>query len=464
MAQASWLQPTTLNTEIQHLQHEFIPTADVGIQVIDAKTGKPLYQQNVMQPFSPASNTKLLTAAAALYRLGEHYRYHTYFASRKHQPIVNHTLHGNLYLKFSGDPTLSIHDLDLLLQHLHRQKHLNLITGNLLLDSSRFQGSNFALGTVYADQYWDYDAPISALMINANQMMVTLAKTNTLHQLIKVNAWMARHHYIQLLPGKLYAVSYLSAMHNCQLIVHNRHNILKLSGCWPLTLTGTALHLSIADPYYFAQRVLIHLLQKNHIHLQGHILLGLTPKRSDILAAHHSAPLSVLLRFMLKHSDNIYAESLTKTLGYVLYGKGTFTLGTKAIRYVITHKTGIDFSHAVLTDGAGLSTYNLLTPAQISRVLYVIYHDPKLLEIYKALLPLAGKDGTLVNRLQSVDTEGMIQAKTGSMHGVSTLSGYLTTRTGKQLIFSIMLNHLTTSLKSARTFQDQLLQRLVDRL
>jgi serine-type D-Ala-D-Ala carboxypeptidase/endopeptidase (penicillin-binding protein 4) len=181
---------------------------------------------------------------------------------------------------------------------------------------------------------------------------------------------------------------------------------------------------------------------EENIQLEGNIVFGLAAEKLAVLISDVSLPLSALITTVLKDSNNVYAESLTKTLGRQLYHQGTFLAGSRAIKHILAERAAIDFKTAVLVDGSGQSRYDLVSPLQIVRLLLVIAHDPELAELFKNALPESGTDGTLSTRLNSPELIHHIHAKTGSFKGVATLSGYITTKTGTQLTFSILLNQV----------------------
>jgi len=119
--------------------------------------------------------------------------------------------------------------------------------------------------------------------------------------------------------------------------------------------------------------------------------------------------------------------------------------------------TGIDFSKTVISDGSGQSRYDLVTPQQLTQVLYAVYKNPKLQQDFIDALPIAGIDGTMRYRMGNFKPLiGKIQAKTGSMKGISTLAGYETTASGHKVIFAIMVNNIVGKLPAARAMEDKM--------
>ncbi|PIQ43031.1 MAG: D-alanyl-D-alanine carboxypeptidase/D-alanyl-D-alanine-endopeptidase [Gammaproteobacteria bacterium CG11_big_fil_rev_8_21_14_0_20_46_22] len=444
-----------INTLIKHS----LPEVHIGVAVMSADNGKIIYEHNAYQTFAPASNVKLLTAAAALYRLGPNYHYSTRLMLNKRH-ISGHTLNGDAYIIFSGDPTLTLEDVQHFIAELKRH-NIDRIRGNIILDDSRFSRPDYAPGSSYEDHVWYYTAPISAILINQNALYFQIVPNKTLDKPAKVYTSPIGRAYTSQLPSHIKTVTFAQSMRYCSLVVNVSHdNTYQLTGCWPIDDKPKGLKLALRNPALFAERIIRKALVENHVQLTGSIKTGKAPKGLNVVSEKQSAKLKTLIITMMKDSNNIYAESLTKTLGAEEYGQGTFLLGTDEIENVLHDKTGINFQRASLRDGAGASRYDLLTPLQITRLLYVVNQDKALRKDFIESLPEAGTDGTLWRRMRSPDMKNSVEAKTGSMTGISTLSGYIKTINGQTLVFSIMVNGITGSVQAARDFQDELLSIL----
>ena len=190
----------------------------------------------------------------------------------------------------------------------------------------------------------------------------------------------------------------------------------------------------------------------------GSVTEATTPNSAKLLTTRTHNIDEVLLP-MMKKSNNSMAESLFYQLAAQ---KGQSKAGRKqAVAHynALIRHIGLDPSHYQIADGSGLSLYNYLTPELLGRMLRYAYNDD---DIYRHLLPslpIAGEDGTLRKRMRGSAAQGNVHAKTGTVEGVSTLSGYLTTATGNLLCFSIMnqgIRHTSTG----RNFQDRVCKAL----
>ena len=127
----------------------------------------------------------------------------------------------------------------------------------------------------------------------------------------------------------------------------------------------------------------------------------------------------------------------------------------------LKNKLGIAPSHTHIVDGSGLSRYNLLSPEQLSKLLMMVSQNKKLWNIIYPALPIAGQDGTLAWRMRKSPAKHKVHAKTGSMTGLSALTGFVTTSSGHRLAFAVMMNGAVSKIKTWRPIEDELMALLV---
>ncbi len=176
-----------------------------------------------------------------------------------------------------------------------------------------------------------------------------------------------------------------------------------------------------------------------------------------------SRPLSEVIKPLNKKSNNLCAEMVLYAMAEKYYGKAaTAKNGISVVNNFIT-LAGMNPEKYRLVDGSGLSHYNLVSAELILEVLkYMYYSDPDLYKILSDSFPVAGVDGTLEKRMRGSIAEGNVKAKTGTISGVSDLSGYISTRSGKLLAFSILMENFVNNTSTARNFQDEICKILVD--
>jgi PBP4 family serine-type D-alanyl-D-alanine carboxypeptidase len=155
---------------------------------------------------------------------------------------------------------------------------------------------------------------------------------------------------------------------------------------------------------------------------------------------HRSAPLSVLGTTMMKLSQNLYAETLLKTLGAAAANAATVEAGRAVVQKTIA-SWDIPAADIQIVDGSGLSRYNLVTPGGLVATLAHAAHDERLRTPFEATLPVAGVDGTLERRMRGTTAQRNVRAKTGSFSNARTMAGYVRTADGEPLAFAILANN-----------------------
>lgn len=200
------------------------------------------------------------------------------------------------------------------------------------------------------------------------------------------------------------------------------------------------------------------IFREEGIDWDGTVTEDTTPNTATLLLTRTHNIDQVLLP-MMKKSNNSMAESLFYQLAAQ---KGKSRAGRKqAVAHYNTliRHIGLDPTHYQIADGSGLSLYNYLSPELLGRMLRYAYNNDDIYRHLLPFLPIAGEDGTLRKRMRGSAAQGNVRAKTGTVEGVSTLSGYLTTATGNLLCFSIMnqgIRHTSTG----RNFQDRVCKAL----
>lgn len=457
-----WSATPTLDQQITALLDQTLPQATLGMAVVDPQTNTLLYARREHEPFYPASNTKLLTASAALQTLGPDFKYETRLQTAPNA-VQGNVLQGDLAVTFTGDPSFTSADLRALLKTLQTQK-VTQIHGDILIDDTAFKGAYYGPGWTHDSIVWGYSAPVSAIIIDENKLSLSLDKPKNLHDLIPIRK--QRPDHPAQLTAKVTAVTREEAKDHCQIQPHTKNNHIVLKGCYAHADTPTVLELAIDSPRQLAKAYIEKALAADNITLVGTIRFAPTPSNFQPIATKTSAPLSALLIPILSDSNNIYAESLTKTLGRYETGHGTFQSGTLAIKNQLHNNELFPKTPFRLSDGSGQSRYNLISPFMLSQLLLAMKQDPNF-EIYKNALSVGGVKGTLATRMQDPTLKGKVFAKTGGATGTSTLSGYLIADNGKPYIFSIMINQIALEnggYQRVKAFEDQLCQLLLKAL
>lgn len=187
--------------------------------------------------------------------------------------------------------------------------------------------------------------------------------------------------------------------------------------------------------------------------LRGRMVGDVTPDTAFVFY-QKERPIAEVMQRMMKASDNLYAESMFYQLAAQCGPRGVGRVEGAAMVDSLVSRLGLDYSVYEFADGSGLSLYNYATPELLLALLRHAYDNPDIYDTLLPTLPVAGVDGTLRKRMKGTAAHNNVQAKTGTVTGVSTLSGYCTASNGHRLAFSIMNNGLRNSAQG-RAFQDR---------
>jgi D-alanyl-D-alanine carboxypeptidase/D-alanyl-D-alanine-endopeptidase (penicillin-binding protein 4) len=193
----------------------------------------------------------------------------------------------------------------------------------------------------------------------------------------------------------------------------------------------------------------------------GNLKEGGIPEMT-LLAEHLSPPMREVVALINKPSDNLITEITLKTLGKEVQGEGTTAAGVQVLREFL-QSAGLEMGAVHIVDGSGLSRINGVSAENFVRLLEYMHRSPHA-EAFRESLPVYGVDGTLRNRLRGTPVQGNGYAKTGSLNRVSSVSGYLRTKSGRWLAFSIIMNAYNAAGSDARALQDRLVQILWEQL
>ncbi|RQW63849.1 serine-type D-Ala-D-Ala carboxypeptidase [Vibrio viridaestus] len=399
-----------------------LPTTTRSGLLIESLSGKEYFAENANKLFPPASTTKLLTALAAKLELGDQFKFTTTVAKNKSDIIIH----------FSGDPNLTNIDLETLLTSVISQEGKK-IKGNIWLDNSSFSGYQKAVGWPWDILGVCYSAPSSAITLDRNCVYGSIyTQKNGATRVYTPDQFPI------VVTSKAKTVSSQERKQElCDLeLTSNDENHYLLEGCLTARKEPLPLKFAIQNPDLYTTRMVYKILNKLDVSLSGQVIAGIPPKyktKEVILAEHHSAQLPELLDRMLKKSDNLIANNITKALGkHFFIQPGTFTNGTEAIKQVLFSKAQIDLNSAQLFDGSGLSRNNRLTARQLASVLKYIQQNDTQLQLLQHL-PIAGQSGTLKYRssMRNQDVTGKIKAKSGSLYGSYNMAGYGLDKDGK---------------------------------
>ena len=441
LVQAEVTTEDALSESINKIVQEKLSGAKVSIAIMDRMTGEVVYDYNGDTPIKPASNMKLITTAAALDVLGEDYRFKTsLYTSGK---LSNGVLKGDVYLQGQGDPTLMEEDLRQFAQAL-REKGIQSIDGRIVGDDKWFDDDLLTPGIWANDESYYYAAPISALTTSPN----TDYDSGTI--IIDVNgSTIGAAPLVKATPhlGDLEIVNQAQTVgagqSNTITIERSyRTNQIVISGNLPIDKTKREW-VTMQHPTTHTLTMFQAVLEDAGIDYNKHkVFRAATPKSAELVSVKESMPLKELLIPYMKLSNNGIADILVKTMGKVEQNHGSTKAGLKVVER-FGNSINLEMSNWSFEDGSGMSHANSVSGMAINDLLLKIQQEDWFDTYFNSLPVAAHPDrmvgGTLRNRLKDQLTAGKVSAKTGSLTGVSTLSGYLEGNSGDQYIFSILI-------------------------
>ena len=447
-----------------------LKNALVGV-LIQTPDGQTVYEMHPDFTLMPASNEKLLTSSAALAELGADFRYTTTLF-RTGTIDKNGVLRGDLYLKGSGDPSFTSARLKSLADALVKSG-IKRVEGRIIADASRFADDFLGSGWQWDDEPFYYSAQISAL--NCDENVVPLQATP---------APLAGRLAFVTIGGKDAQSLGFGQVSSDYLTVQNTlltsaaapspapaiswgrmrgRSVFTVGGTLPQNAAPAGDAITVEDPASFTAYRLADLLPLVRIaYPVRRIGKGIVPPNAVRVAADNSAPLSALLVHFLKTSDNLYGECLLRTIGAEKGAKGSASEGAKRVAAFL-QTAGVDDSGLLIADGSGLSRVNHVTPRTLVGLLtFLDQKFPKESKnVWQAALPIGGVDGTLRNRFKNTPAQNNVIGKTGTLSGVSALSGYVSGKSGKRYVFSLLMNNFVSSAE-ARGVQDVIVTMLAE--
>lgn len=434
----------------------------VGVQVIDVATGQEIWSQAPDTLRILASNTKLFTTAAALDLLGPGYFFETLVVTRG--KVVDGVLQGDVAVLGSGDPNISGRQWGgdsyaIFRGWAKRLQELGIrrVSGTLYLVTGFFEGP-----WVHPEwprdqlQRW-YEAPVTALAFNDNCVLVRVTPRGG-------EGVPARAETVPSLP--LFSIqnsarTTASARRHWVGVGRDGQNSLRVTGQIYRYALPVESWVTVTDPTAYFGAALRDAWARQGIAIDGpsQAIRSIEGNGWTVVARHRSDLLSTI-EVVNKHSQNFYAESVLKHLGARRCGEGSFAGGVRAVEGFLD-AVGIERGTYTMVDGSGMSRSNRFTPREVTKLLRAMFYHPYGREFLLSL-PYGGEpDLSWQRRLAAPPYRGNVFAKTGTLDGVSSLSGYAKAVSGKIYAFSILCNG-ARSVFDARRAQDRIVEAIID--
>lgn len=431
-------------------------------------TGRILESLNSEKAIIPASNQKLITTAAILDHFGSDFRYQTNIYGEG--ALIGDTWDGNLVIKGSGDPSISgdLYNGDryfvfnLFLEQLQDQG-IKKIEGNLIADVSLFDEQTYPKGWDWYDFSFYYGVQISPLSFNNNAVDLEVFADGNIGEKPRITWFPDSTDYVQFVNEQVITNPNID---------YDEYYRRELGG--NRIVLGSTLpqayyedeSLSIDNPPMFFMDSFKKFLQNHGIELDGFLVVSNEDQdvsSLQVLATHRSKPLSELVKWTNKESDNFYTEMMIKTLSADLSGQpGTFEHGIEEVRSFL-FRMGVDTAYVQMNDGSGMAGGNFNKTSIISNLLAKL-QDHSEFNAYFSSMSVAGIDGTLQHRMKGTPLYNNFKGKSGFVTGVRTLSGYFEAKSGKRIIVSIATNnYISEKVRPIDAVHEQILMYLYNK-
>lgn len=438
--------------------------AAIGVSVVDLSTGTVLFARDADRRMNLASNTKLLTAAAALGTLGGGFRWRTtVFIDDKALDRKTGVVAGDLYVRGRGDPTLSANDLRALATEI-AARGVRTVKGSLVIDTTYFDSD--------VDPPHFNEQPKERAYFRAPVASFGVARSAFLVNVIgepggTAKVWIEPDAGDHIKLTKVEVKSVVEGRTRIRVDVKPKKDVLEVEVIGKIRLADGHWwsRRRVDDPVRYGAEVFRRALADKGITIaKKGIKLAPVPLTAKPLAAHDSAPLSEVVRTMNKASDNYYAETVLKTLGAetrATPAPASWADGIAAVQAYLA-KLGLPPGTYRADNGSGLFDATEVSANQLVTMLRAAHADYRIGPDLVASLPVGGMDGTLARRWRTSAARGRVRAKTGTLATVTTLGGYVGVHTGRPIAFAILVNDIPTGQKGpARAMADDMLDAIV---
>lgn len=441
--------------------------ASVSLCVADAVSGELIIDYNSGISLAPASVMKLITSAAALELLGPEYTFKTKIGYTGKINKRFKRLKGNIIITGGGDPALGSqyfadHYKDFLTNCVNEIKKLGIkrISGKVITDDSYYDYQPVPSKWLWEDEGNYYGAGVYGLSVFDNSYEIHFrTQSDSSKPVIKAikpdECWFDLSNFLMASgstdEGNVFAAPY--------------SHYGWLAGSIPVNQDDFVLKASITDPPLLFSKIFSAKLKSVGVKISGDpgtIRSDQKNKPTTVVPVTEitSPRLAVIIDTLNHQSVNLYAEHLIKELGKKFRNDGSTASGVKVILEFLKN-SGIDTNGMFIEDGSGLSPVNAINTRELVRLLVYMKNKGKYFSDYISSLPDAGKNGTLKRSFKDPVFDSRLKAKSGSMTRVRSYAGYFTTKSGKQMVFSIIINNYSGPSKKIVTDIEENIKELI---
>ena len=479
IGQNSGIQKTDISAAVRAITSEpALAQALVGI-CIRTEDGETIAQVNPNTMIAPASNMKLITTGTALHTLGSDFRYKTQIGYTG--TISEGTLNGNLYIIGGGDPTTGSTDSIAVRlnttfakwEKLIKDAGINKISGHIIGDGRWSEGMAEEPTWSWQDVGVYYGTGVTGLMFYENMLSFSAQAGKELGSPVIISAtypnipWMTIKN--EATTGKA------GSGDETYMYTSEFAPVGAIRGTFGIDRAQKRVDFSNKFPEYTCAKYFEDYLKGRGITCSlgaadfklKNEWLNETPDTAKIIVLGHTlSPTLKRIAHTTNHvSNNLYAETLLKTLGKHISGSTTYEASCKSLEKALK-EMGLDTSKGLhIQDGSGLSRQNYVSADFFCRFLKKMMESPTYNDFLYGL-PFPGGNGSLKYNMKNYpeDLRSRIRVKSGSMNGVRCYSGYVLPRSkdGKTIIFSILTGNCTAPTWKTRQLLDKLMAAIAE--
>lgn len=408
----------------------------ISVSVKNLSTGEVVYDLNSDKLVPPASTQKLVTLAAALDMLGTDYAFKT---------SLYKNVNNELYLKLGADPFLTSKNLDTLMAEAKKKKIVE--PKNIYID-------DYILDSVEWGEGWQWDDELNPLMtkfgsynLDGNLLSIVVMPT-------------ASDAPAKIYPKKFYPLTFMNMVTTGSA---NNIEVEKTAVSLPdmLTVKGTVskpetFEIPVNNLKRYFRLRLEETVNNNKLEYYGNYMQKKTPDKDVYLVYEISHPLQMAVDAVLERSNNLVTETVFKLAGGKFVNNTGSTDAALKMFQAYCEKLNLDTNDIKLVDGSGVSKNNLMSADFMTDFLLAISKHEQFIN-YKNAMATPG-EGTLKDRMLYFN--GNLRAKTGTLSDISSIAGYITSQSGNNYAFDIMINDAKTSNADKKMLEEYIIRAI----